>query len=147
MKVDRMLRVNELIRRTLGEVIERDLSNYLPALLTVTQVKTAPDLHEADVSVSIMGTAAQRQAAIELLVAHRKQLQFQIGRQVKLKFTPVLRFHLDLTLEKAGKVLAIIDELKLADEPEAPAPEADSLPDRLTGTAKEAASDDPAPTR
>ena len=36
MKVDRMLRINEMIQHLLGEIIERDLRGYLPGLVTVT---------------------------------------------------------------------------------------------------------------
>ena len=144
MKIDRMLRVNEMMRRELGSLIERDLSNYLPALLTVTQVKTSPDLHEADVYVSVLGTAAQREAALELLGRHRKEFQAQIAHRVKLKFTPVLKFRLDLTIEKACKVLAIINELNLAAEPENPGPGPGAGSEKDHATTAEDESDDPA---
>jgi ribosome-binding factor A len=117
MKVDRMLRVNELIRRELGIVIERDLSSYLPALVTVTEVKTSPDLHEAQVGVSIMGSDEQRREALALLSRHRRAFQAHLAQHVRIKYTPVITFRLDLSLERADHVLALIEELGL--EPDA----------------------------
>jgi ribosome-binding factor A len=114
MKVDRMLRINEMIQHLLGEIIERDLKGYLPALVTVTGVKTAPDLQQAEVYVSVLGNTAARDAAMELLQQHRKRFQAGIARQVKMKFTPILKFHLDLTLERADRVNTILQELNLA---------------------------------
>ena len=68
----------------------------------------------AEVYVSVLGSSADRDTAMELLQQHRKQFQAGIARQVKLKFTPVLRFHLDLTLERADRVNTILQELNLA---------------------------------
>lgn len=124
MKVDRMLRVNELIRRELGSVIERDLTGYLPALVTITEVRTSPDLQQATVKVSVLGTDAQRRQALEQLNAHRRVFQAHLARHVRIKYTPVITFVLDLTLEKADRVLALLDELQAEASPPPAAPDA-----------------------
>jgi ribosome-binding factor A len=133
MKVDRMLRINEMIQHLLGESIERDLKGYLPALVTVTGVKTAPDLQQAEVYVSVLGSGAQRQEAMDILLQHRKQFQGCIARQVKMKFTPILKFHLDLTLEKADRVNTILAELNLAEAGTGPALESSGQGNRESG--------------
>jgi len=112
-----MLRVNELIRRELGDLCERRIVSDLNALLTVTHVDTSPDLRQATVLVSVMGDEAQRRDALKLLHRNRGLFQREIARRTQLKYTPVLRFQLDETMEQADRVLAIIDELDLSDVP------------------------------
>lgn len=130
MKVDRLLRINSLIQRELGDLIERDLAGYLPALVTVTGVKTTPDLQQADVFISVLGSVEKQEAALAVVVEHRRAFQAVIGRHVKMKFTPVLKFHLDHTLERADRILTIIEKLHLSDEPIAGTPGSADADDR-----------------
>ena len=121
MTFDRMVRINELLRRELGSLFEQRIVPYAEALLTVTRVKTEPDLRKALVFVSIMGEDAQRLAALALVRQERARLQAEIAHRVKLRYTPVLKFIVDDTPAKADRVHAILEELKLSDVPEADA--------------------------
>ncbi len=114
---DRLLRVNELLKRELGELFERHIAPMLKAgLITVTSVKTTPDLRHAAVSFSVLGAPDGGEHALRCLLAQRKFLQDQLAHHVTLKFTPVLQFKLDRTGAKADNVLHLLDELKLPDE-------------------------------
>ena len=124
MKVDRLLRINEMMQRELGDLIERRISPYVSALVTVVKVKISPDLQVADIIVSIYGKDEQREAVMEMLRTNRVAFQAELGRRIKIKFTPVLKFHLDVTGAKADRVLALIDELHLPIDPEPVAAEA-----------------------
>ena len=115
MTINRMLRVDELVRREIGTICEERIVAELDALLTITRVKTAPDLRNAIVFVSVMGNEAQKQTALKVLLAHRVEIQAEVGRRVQLRYTPVLHFRLDETLAAADHVLALIDGLKLPD--------------------------------
>ncbi len=119
MKYDRMRRVNELIKRELSLICERDVVPEVNALLTITNVDTAPDLRTATVDFSVLGSEEDRNHALKVLRRHRKQLQAEINRRVQLKYTPVLTFHIDRSLETADRVLTILDELDLSDVPDA----------------------------
>lgn len=116
MKIDRMLRVNSMIRQLLGEALEKDLKGLLPALTTVTAVKTSPDLAQANVYISVYGGEDQQKEALEVLGTYRRQFQSEIARAVKIKRTPVLHFFLDHTLEKADRVEHLLGQLHLDDE-------------------------------
>lgn len=137
MKIDRMLRVNSMIRQLLGESIEKDLKGLLPALTTVTVVKTSPDLAQANVYVSVYGGEERQREALDVLASHRRKFQSEIAHSIKIKRTPILHFFLDHTLEKADRVENIIGELHLADvgpaemdEPGTEAPATSRDPDR-----------------
>ncbi|MFA4945627.1 MAG: 30S ribosome-binding factor RbfA [Lentisphaeria bacterium] len=122
MKVDRMLRVNAMLQQLLGEFLERDLRGFLPALTTVTAVKTSPDLKEAHVYVSVMGTPEQKQRALAVLADQRKHLQSGIAHSIKIKYTPILHFHLDESGERGDRVFSILHELNLDTAPAESAP-------------------------
>ncbi len=119
MKYDRMRRVDELLRREIGRICERDIVPELSSLLTITQVKTAPDLRHAQVFFSVFGPPDEQTKAYRLLNRKRAQMQKEVGSAVQLKYTPVLHFKVDHTPEQADRVLSILDELDLSDVPDA----------------------------
>ena len=113
----RQLRVGELIRRTLSEVLMRgdihdpDLNRLS---ITVGEVRTSPDLKIATAFVMPLGGAAQDQeAAIERLAHNKPELRRIIGRKAGLKFTPDLRFRLDETFDQMDETRRILSDEKV----------------------------------
>lgn len=124
MKPNRMLRVNELLRRELGLLCERDIMPQIGrALVTIVAVNTSPDLRQATVRYSVYGDAAERPRVARLLHQKRVHLQHELSRNITMRNTPVLTFELDQIIEKADHVLEIIDQLELPPDDSAPARE------------------------
>ena len=111
----RVQRIRELLKREIGELLRRDFPVHEVGLLSVNDVEVGGDLQTARVFVSVLGTAEQKQRALPLLNQHRTRIQAQIGRDLVLKYTPVLAFHLDDSIEKGNRVLEIIEELEQND--------------------------------
>ncbi len=118
MSVDRLERVNSLLKRVIGEgmftVMQGDTVS--PGLITVTGVHCGKDLRDATVTVSIFGDDALKERALQHLKHHAKHFQALINKEVRLKFTPRLLFKLDRSLEKGDEVLAILSKLEGAQE-------------------------------
>ena len=98
----RQLRVGELIRRTLSEVLARgDIHD--PELnrlsITVGEVTTSPDLRIATAYVLPLGGTGQEDV-LQLLARNKGELRRVIGKKVGLKFTPDLRFRIDETFDR-----------------------------------------------
>ncbi len=108
----RLLRVRELLKREIGEVIRRELPVSEAGLVSVNDVDVAGDLHSAMVYISILGNAEQQKRGFSLLVRHRKRIQGLVGRSVVLKYTPTLRFVMDESVARGNRVLQIIEELE-----------------------------------
>ena len=106
----RQLRVNELVKRELGALIARELS-FEGVLVSVNAVDVTPDLKNAHVFVSILGSANSA-SVIDRLEAHRPALQAELSRHVVLKYTPHLVFHLDDSIERGARVLEILQDLE-----------------------------------
>jgi len=110
----RKLRVQELLKRTLGELVRREIPLEQAGLVSVNAVDVANDLQSATVYVGIIGNAKQRQAGLELLEKHAKLFQGQLAHAVVLKYTPRLKFVLDDSVERGNRILSIIEELEQA---------------------------------
>ncbi len=109
-KVDRLTRVNALLKRELADLIERGELCPSGMLLSVTEVNTSVDLRNATVEISIFGGEAKaREAAFRELEIRRVELQERIARSLKFKHTPVLNFHLDRRMERGDRVLEILN--------------------------------------
>lgn len=113
----RLSRVNEVLKRELGEVIRREVV-FTAKLVTVQQVDVTPDLKKAHVYISVIGTIEEQHAAMAQLHDRRASLQSELARRVVLKFTPHLHFILDEAVERGSRVLSILQELDLPDVPE-----------------------------
>lgn len=97
----RQLRVGELIRRTLSDVLNRaeihdpDLNRLS---ITVGEVRTSPDLKVATVYVMPLG-GDNRDEAIAALSRNKGELRRAVSKDLTLKFAPDLRFQIDETFD------------------------------------------------
>ena len=111
-------RVAEEIRGVLAEAI-REIRDPSVGFVTLTGVDLSPDLRQARVYVSRMGTEADRDAAVSALNNAVAFLRHAVATRARLRFTPALRFVSDATIERGSRVEAIIQEIH-ADDATAP---------------------------
>ena len=114
MSVDRLERVNSLLRREIAESIPSVMagSGVDIAAVTVTGVSVASNLRNATVSVSVFGHEKERLHIVSQFKARRSEFQKLINRDIKLKYTPVLHFTLDESLEKGDHVLDVLSKME-----------------------------------
>ena len=113
MAVDRLDRVDSLLKRVIGDAMFRILQtdSVGAGLITVTGVRCAKNLRNATVKVSVFGEPEVQKRALSNLIRHAHEFEMAINREVRMKFTPQLRFELDHSIEKGDAVLAILDKL------------------------------------
>ena len=119
MAVDRLERVNSLLKRVIAESMFSVMQGEAvrPGLVTVTGVACGKDLRDATVKVSVFGDDALKRKALQRLRRNAMRFQAIINREVRLKLTPRLTFQLDRSLEKGDAVLALMDKLPPPAEP------------------------------
>jgi len=110
-----MRKVNELLREILSEAV-LDLKDPRIGFVTITGVRTSPDLSHATVFVSVLGSERKRERSLEGLGAAHGVLQARVAREVRLKRTPTLTFEYDPTVEEGVRMSKLIDELAPDDE-------------------------------
>jgi len=112
-----MRRVDEAIRQVIGDAVAGDLKDPRVGFVTVTDVRTSPDLRHSRVYVSVLGQGgrpsdtAQRQASLEGLRSAHGFLQGRVAAELRLKRTPALEFAYDDTTDRALRVEEILDEI------------------------------------
>jgi ribosome-binding factor A len=108
----RMLRINDAIREELAELLRRDMRDpRLAALISVTEVDTAPDLGRAQVFVSVYGSDDETQEALRALRHAAGYLKGQLGDRLRLRRVPNLDFHLDPSLARGARVMQLLREI------------------------------------
>ena len=108
----RMLRVNELLKREIADLLERIDFCLTNTLVSVSEVNTSSDLRRAKVHISILGGDDEvKQNVLKFLKRNRTDIQNKMAKDISLKFTPVLEFVSDSRIEQGDKVLAILEEL------------------------------------
>ncbi|OVA12845.1 Ribosome-binding factor A [Macleaya cordata] len=85
---------------------------YLSSLTTVSDVEVSADLQVVKVYVSVFGDERGRELAIAGLKSKAKYVRSALGRRMKLRLTPEIRFIEDESLERGSRVIAILDKLK-----------------------------------
>jgi ribosome-binding factor A len=107
---ERMRRVNESVRQVLSEAL-LELKDPRIGFVTVTGVKTSPDLRQAVVFVSVLGDARKQEKTMAGLGAAHGVLQASIARELRMKRTPQLTFEYDQSVERGVRMTQLIDEL------------------------------------
>jgi ribosome-binding factor A len=111
-------RVSEEFREILAEEIPK-LKDPRVGFVTITGVEMTPDLRLATVYYTVMGEESERKATRAGLQSARSHLRTVIGRQVRMKFLPDLKFREDeglARLDQVGEILKRIDEKEEEEE-------------------------------
>jgi ribosome-binding factor A len=117
MSTGRMRRVDEAVRQVIGDVVSKEMKDPRVGFVTVTDVRTSPDLRHARVYVSVLGERGrpsddeQREASLLGLRSAHGFLQGRVASQLRLKHTPALEFFYDDTTDRAMRVEEILDEI------------------------------------
>jgi ribosome-binding factor A len=116
----RQLRVGELIRHKLAEMLSRgDIHDDVLAshVVTVPEVRLSPDLKLATAYVIPLGDA-DAEDVIEALNRHRRFIRGEIAHAVNLKFAPDIRFRRDESFEEASRIDALLASPKVRQDVE-----------------------------
>ncbi len=117
----RQLRVGEELRHALagilarGEIHDPDVSG---TAVTVTEVRVTPNLRQATAFVTPLG-GRNAEAVLAGLERCAPWLRGQVTRQVRLKYSPELRFRLDRSFDRASRIDALLRTAGATDENEA----------------------------
>src|SRR6188508_3517673 len=113
---ERMRRVNESVRQVLSEALP-ELKDPRIGFVTVTGVDTTPDLRQARVYVSVLGTEKKREQTLEGLASAHGVLQARVADELRMKRTPKLTFEYDRSVDYGVRISQLIDEHAPDDKP------------------------------
>ena len=110
MSVPRIIKVNELIRKLLGEIMERELSLKIGVFITIAKVDTSRDLRYTRMFISVFPEQETRYVS-ETLKKELPKIQKHLYRKLHMKPLPKVSFEIDKTAQEADKVEKILKNL------------------------------------
>lgn len=110
-------RVERLAREVLGEALQ-ELKDPRVGFATVTSVKMSPDLRKATVYVSVLGNESKRATSMEAIQHATAHLRSVLGREVRMKFLPVLEVVEDLTAVHGERIESLLREVGASKPPD-----------------------------
>lgn len=109
MGAKRLDKVNELMRREISSVLQKDFE-WLNTIVTVTDVEVTEDLREAKVWISVIGQKPAK-SVLEKLSEKRGYIQNMVAKRVILRNTPRLMFRQDNSAERGVSLVNLIDDI------------------------------------
>ena len=113
----RLLKAAAAIRQVVSMAILTELKDPRVRDVTVTHVEMTPDMREAKVYVSIMGDTVRQDLSLRGLQNARGFLQAKIAERIETRYTPRLRFVVDMGVKRSIEVAEILDRVLPKDRP------------------------------
>ncbi len=107
----RMQKAAQAIREVVGTSILRDLMDPRIENVTVTNVEVSRDMRQARVYVSVMGDEKQQQLCLYGLQHAAGFLQSKVAKRIDTRYTPVLKFVLDMGVKKSIEINEILQSV------------------------------------
>lgn len=107
---NRTVRVNELVQREISDILRKRYQSEAVAV-TITEVRVSPDLRDARVFVSVVGTEDFATEKIRWLRSKAHEIRDEVGRRIVLKYLPRFEYILDESAIKGARILQVLDEI------------------------------------
>ena len=111
MRFKRSEKIQELLLQEISALIQRLLKDTRIGFSTVTTVDLSNDLKHAKVYISVLGTECEQQNTITGLTNASGFIRGSLGKNLNLRYVPILEFILDETAKRVAKINKIINEL------------------------------------
>lgn len=108
----RMDRINELMKRTISEILQREISDPRLEFVTITAVRVTADLQQARVSFSFLGPASDMAAVKKSLQNARGYIRRLIGQQIELRRIPEIEFVYDESIEQGARIEQALEDIR-----------------------------------
>jgi len=113
MAENRVRRVAEQIKKDISHIINTEMKDpRLPGITSVTDVQVSKDLRYAWVYVSVYGSEDEKEETLQTLVRATGFVRSEIGRRIRLRYTPEIIFYLDDSIEYGAHIENVIKSLK-----------------------------------
>jgi ribosome-binding factor A len=124
----RVQKAAEAIREVVSMAILTELQDPRVQGVTVTFVEVTPDMRQAKVHVSVMGDDTKQKLCLHGLESSAGFLQTKIGKRIDTRYTPRLRFELDMGVKKSLEIARLLSDVLPEEAADATAAD-DSSPD------------------
>jgi len=115
MQYKRKDRVGDQLRKEVSQIIQKELKDPGIGFVTITDVELSDDLKNAKIFFSVLGDEQKKQDSSQALDRAVSFIQREIGRKMRLKYTPRIKFIYDHSLERGARIERALKELRLSE--------------------------------
>lgn len=109
--MDRKDRISEEVKKEVSAIIHNQLKDpRLPEMISVLSADVTRDLRYARIYISVLGSEQEEKDAIDALKSAAGFIRRELGRKLKLRYTPELLFELDHSIEQGVYITKLIDD-------------------------------------
>jgi ribosome-binding factor A len=111
----RTQRVAKLLKEEIARLLQREVKDVRVGMVTVSDVDVTRDLKYATVYVQVPGDAERKDQALEGLASAAGFMRSRLGRELRVRRVPELRFEVDETQERAMRIHELLTEIEDGD--------------------------------
>jgi ribosome-binding factor A len=108
----RSKRIGDQLQRELAELLRREIDDPRLAMVTISGVEVSKDLSHARVYVSSLQADADMALILQALQTAAGHMRHILGKRLKMRAIPQLRFEHDTSFEEGAKIDALLQEIK-----------------------------------
>ena len=112
----RVEKVQEFIKQEISKIILNEVKDPRIGFVTVTNVEATKDLRSAKIYVSLFGSDEEKKATWQGLNSSLGFFRTEIGRRIRLRFTPELSLSLDDSLESSAYIQKLLAQIHREDQ-------------------------------
>ncbi len=116
MEGKRSEKVADLIHKEISEMLTKTVKDPRIGFVTITRVAVSEDCRSAKVYYSVAGTLEERERSMKGLSSARGYVRKELGRRIRLRYTPEIIFKFDPSIEYAIHIGEVIRHLKKDEE-------------------------------
>jgi ribosome-binding factor A len=99
-----------LSMRDISEIIRREIRG-LEGVVSIVDVEVSHDNSFAKVIYSVLGSAEQVEKSKEVIEKNTGRIRYEVGKRIRLRVTPELKFVYSDGLEQGSRVLDLIEKI------------------------------------
>ncbi|MCD5401208.1 30S ribosome-binding factor RbfA [candidate division NPL-UPA2 bacterium] len=107
----RVEKVAEAIKEEVSLIIQEEVKDPRIGFLTVTAVELSSDLRYAKIFISVYGSQEEKVKALKGLQSATRFIRREIGRRIKLRYTPEIVFKWDESIEKGAHIDSLLRQI------------------------------------
>ena len=117
MEGKRSEKVADLIQKEISHMLVRSIKDPRIGFVTITRVIVSDDCRLAKVYFSVAGSLAERESSVKGLDSAKGYVRRELGRRIRLRYTPEITFQFDPSVEYAIHMEELIQSIHQEKEP------------------------------
>ena len=105
-------KVADLIQKEISQMLMRSLKDPRIGFVTITKVAVSEDCRMAKIYFSVAGSLDERERSTEGLNSAKGYVRKELGRRIRMKYTPEITFQFDPSIEYAIHIGEVIEQIK-----------------------------------